>query len=63
MEVRLHTALNTHPNVLQFFDFLEIPYGSKQAEVYFPGAYMLLEYADAGDLFDKIGLNFQLHSI
>jgi serine/threonine protein kinase len=55
MEVKLHNALNTHPNVLEFFEYLDIPYGSEAGEKYFAGAYMLLEYADAGDLFDKIG--------
>jgi serine/threonine protein kinase len=55
MEVKLHSALNTHPNVLEFVEYLDIPYGSAAGEKFWAGAYMLLEYADAGDLFDKIG--------
>lgn len=55
MEVKLHSALNTHPHVLEFMEYLDIPYGSEQGKKYFAGSYLLLEFADAGDLFDKIG--------
>jgi hypothetical protein len=41
--------------VVSFRASLEIPYGSLDAKKYCPGFYILLEFADAGVLFDYIG--------
>jgi hypothetical protein len=51
-EMRVH-AVMTHANVLKFCSavIVEQEYG----DIYVPGAYMLLELAVGGDLFDKIG--------
>ena len=54
-EVKLHTALNTHVNILEFLGHASVELGSEDAQVYIPGMYMLLEHAAGGDLFDKIG--------
>ncbi|PPQ73641.1 hypothetical protein CVT24_007627 [Panaeolus cyanescens] len=50
-EMRIHSALK-HDNILEFINavIVELKHGDK----YFPGFYMLLEFAGGGDLFDKI---------
>jgi serine/threonine-protein kinase Chk1 len=51
-EMRVHSALK-HVNVLEFLNAVVVEHKHKQH--YFPGIYMLLEFAAGGDLFDKIG--------
>jgi hypothetical protein len=54
-EVKLHQALNTHVNVLEFIGSKFVDPASEEGSRFYPGAYLLLEYAANGDLFDKIG--------
>ena len=54
-EATLHKAIRGHPNILNFLGSKEVSFGSEEAEKFIPGGYILLEFADAGDLFDKIG--------
>ena len=51
-EMRVHAAMK-HINVLEFFNAVIVENEPKAK--YFPGVYMLLEFASGGDLFDKIG--------
>lgn len=50
-EMRVHTALK-HRNVLEFLNAIIVE--TKYKHQYYPGYYMLLEFAAGGDLFDKI---------
>ncbi|KAF4622994.1 hypothetical protein D9613_001342 [Agrocybe pediades] len=50
-EMRIHSSLK-HNNVLEFLNAVVVEV--KHRALYFPGIYMLLEYASGGDLFDKI---------
>lgn len=49
-EVKVHRMMK-HQYVLEFIDAVLVEEGSD----YVPGLFMLLEYAQMGDLFDKIG--------
>jgi len=51
-EMRVHAALK-HTNVLEFLTAVVVEPGT--GSPYVPAIYMLLEFAAAGDLFDKIG--------
>lgn len=58
-EMRVHANLK-HPNVLEFINAVIVEPGDRSGaesgkKPYFPAYYMLLEFAAAGDLFDKIG--------
>lgn len=51
-EMRVHAALK-HKNILEFLTAVIVEPGT--GSPYVPAIYMLLEFAAAGDLFDKIG--------
>jgi len=60
-EMRVHAALK-HVNVLEFLTAVIVEPGTESP--YVPAIYMLLEFAAAGDLFDKIGtLAFDIRRI
>lgn len=56
-EIRVHSAMK-HINVLEFYNALIVEPNVNAK--YFTGIYMLLELASGGDLFDKIGISFNL---
>lgn len=51
-EIQVHSAL-VHDNIIRLQDALLVEDDGKTK--YTPGAYLLLEMAHGGDLFDKIG--------
>ena len=51
-EMRVHANLK-HRNILEFIKAIRVEPNTNSP--YYPGLYMLLEYAAGGDLFDKIG--------
>lgn len=52
-EIQVHSAL-VHDNIIRLQDALLVEDDGKTK--YTPGAYLLLEMAHGGDLFDKIGI-------
>jgi serine/threonine-protein kinase Chk1 len=59
-EIQVHSAL-IHENIIRLQDALLVEDDGKTK--YTPGAYLLLEMAHGGDLFDKIGKRYNLISI
>jgi serine/threonine-protein kinase CHEK1 len=54
-EISVHGSLK-HPNVIEMMAAMMVK--DQDGVRYVPGAYMLLEMAHGGDLFDKIGMLF-----
>lgn len=56
-EIQVHSALR-HENIIKVIDAVIVE--DDGATKYTPGAYLLLEMAHGGDLFDKIGMRHSL---
>jgi serine/threonine protein kinase len=59
-EIQVHSAL-IHENIIRLQDALLVEDDGKNK--YTPGAYLLLEMAHGGDLFDKIGKGYNSTTI
>jgi serine/threonine protein kinase len=55
-EAKLQQHLS-HPNIVRLIAFREILPDSDDAKKYIEGGYFLMEYLEAGELFDKIGVS------